>query len=130
MFLARISGVALRITTTQDTSGHIVRIDGRLDGEGVVELDRVLASLSGPSRLELPGLRSADEPGLDALRALQARGIPFAGLSRYLGLLLEADAPAPTAPPPSRDPSRSVAAGRRTGRRPRASDPRKGRTGR
>lgn len=65
-------------------------IDGRLDTRGVEDLERVVAELSGPFRLELAGLRSADETGLDALRALRARGIALTGVSHYFGLLLGA----------------------------------------
>ena len=63
-------------------------VDGRLDAEGVAELERVVASLSGPVRLELDGLRSADATGLGALRALLARGIALTGASPYFRLLL------------------------------------------
>ena len=63
-------------------------IDGRLDAEGVAELERVVARLSGPVRLELHGLRSTDETGLGALRALRARGFALTGASPYFRLLL------------------------------------------
>lgn len=66
-----------------------MRIDGRLDGEGVTELERVVASLPCPLRLELLDLRSADEAGLEALRALRDRGIQLTGASEYLRLRLE-----------------------------------------
>lgn len=68
-----------------------MRVDGRLDGEGVTELERVVASLPGPLRLELTDLRSADEAGLEALRALRDRGICLTGTSEYLRLQLESD---------------------------------------
>ncbi len=63
-------------------------VDGRLDAEVVEELKRVVAELSGPLRLELAGLRSADEVGLEALRALRAHGIVLTGASPYLRLRL------------------------------------------
>lgn len=66
-----------------------MQIDGRLDGDGVTELERVVASLPGALRLELPDLRSADEAGLAVLRALRDRGIRLAGVSEYLRLRLE-----------------------------------------
>jgi len=87
--LAHVIGVTVRITTREEREGRVVRVDGRLDGEGVTELQRVVDSLPGPLRLELPDLRSADEAGLEALRALRDRGIRLTGASGYLRLTLE-----------------------------------------
>jgi anti-anti-sigma regulatory factor len=66
-------------------------VDGRLDAEGAAELERVVAGLSGSLRLDLAGLRSVDDAGLEALRALRARGIALTGTSPYLRLLLAAE---------------------------------------
>jgi len=66
-------------------------VDGRLDAESVGELERAVAELSGPRRLELAGLRSVDEPGLEALRILRASGIVLTGASPYLRLRLGAE---------------------------------------
>jgi hypothetical protein len=82
--------VTLRITTLRATGGQVVMVDGRLDARGVEDLERIVAELSGPFHLELAGLRSADETGLDALRALRARGIALTGVSHYFRLLLGA----------------------------------------
>ena len=82
------SAVTFRINTDRDMAGHIIRIAGRLSREGALELERVLERLTGPFSLDLDHLRSADEAGLDALRALRSRGIPLTGVSRYLRLLL------------------------------------------
>ncbi len=65
-------------------------IDGRPDAGGVGELERVVAGLSGTVCLHLTGLRSVDEAGLEAVRALRDRGITLMGASRYLRLLLGA----------------------------------------
>ena len=81
------------ITTRHDPAGPLLRIDGRLDGEGVAELERVLASLPRPSRVEVTDLRSAAGVGVEALRALRARGIPLSGVSPYAGLLLQPGRP-------------------------------------
>ena len=64
-------------------------VDGRLGADVVAELERVVAELSGPMCLDLAGLRSADEAGLGALRALLARGVAVTGASPYFRLLLE-----------------------------------------
>ena len=63
-------------------------LDGRLDADGVAELERVVAELSRPLRLQLTGLRSMDEAGLEALRVLRAGGIALTGASPYFRLLL------------------------------------------
>jgi hypothetical protein len=93
--------MTFRITTGEDAGGHVVRLAGRLGEEGAAELGRVLASLSGPVRVDCEGLRSADEAGLEALRALVARGIRLTGLSKYWELRLKAGRlePPPAAPP-------------------------------
>lgn len=77
-------------------------VDGRLDAEVVGELERVVAELSGPLRLELAGLRSADEAGLQALRWLRARGIVLTGASPYLRLRLGAEKVGKAREPPAR----------------------------
>lgn len=63
-------------------------LDGRLDVDSVAELERLVAELSAPLRLELTGLRSLDEAGLDTLRVLRAGGIALTGASPYFRLLL------------------------------------------
>lgn len=78
-------------------------VDGRLDAEVVKELERVVAELAWPLRLELAGLRAADEAGLEVLRGLRARGIVLTGVSPYLRLRLGVEkrrkAREPPAPP-------------------------------
>ena len=78
-----------RITARRDATGHAVQIDGRLDADGVAELERLVTELAGPVRLELAELRSADEAGVKALRTLRDRGTPLIGVSHYLRLLME-----------------------------------------
>jgi len=77
-------------------------VDGRLSAEVVAELERVVAELSGPVCLDLAGLRSADEAGLGALRALLARGVAATGASPYFRLLLGLKEPGRARKPPSR----------------------------
>src|SRR5215831_2638857 len=92
--------MTLRIATSQDSEGTIVMIAGRLGAEEISELERVMSGLSGPLRLDLAGLRSADEAGLEMLRALRSRGISLLRVSPYHRLLL-ADGPPRKAPSPS-----------------------------
>lgn len=77
-------------------------VDGRLGADVVAELERVVAELSGPVCLDLAGLRSADEAGLGALRALLAQGIAVTGASQYFRLLLGLEKPGNAREPRSR----------------------------
>src|SRR5215470_5669454 len=97
--------MTLRIATCQDSGGTIVMIAGRLGAEGISELEGVVSALSGPLRLDLAGLRSTDEAGLEMLRALRSRGISFIRVSPYHRLLL-ADGPPWKASSPSFPPER------------------------
>jgi anti-anti-sigma regulatory factor len=83
----------MRITCSSVPGWKLVQIDGRLEEEGLPELERTLAWLTGPVRLELAGLTSVDGAGLDALRALRARGLSLHGASPYVALLLDPDGP-------------------------------------
>src|SRR5215470_16658040 len=94
--------MTLRIATSQDSGGTIVMIAGRLGAEGISELEWVVSGLSGPLRLDLASLRSADEAGLDMLRALRSRGISLIRVSPYHRLLLEDARPRKAPPPPFR----------------------------
>jgi len=82
--------VSVRITTRRNRrgSGVLVRLEGWLDADGAAELQGVVAGLAGRVSVELSGLKSADEAGLTALRALWGRGVILAGVSPYLRLLL------------------------------------------
>ena len=66
----------------------VVRVEGWLDADGAAELDDVVANMAGRVTLKLSGLKSADEAGLASLRGLWGRGMPLAGVSPYLRLLL------------------------------------------
>ena len=81
-------------------------VDGRLGADVVAELERVVAERSGPVCLDLAGLRSADEAGLGALRALLARGVAVIGASPYFRLLLGLEKTHNGREPPSRPGSR------------------------
>ena len=81
--------VDLRITAETEGTTRIVRVDGRLAREGVGELEGVLRDTTGPLRLELSGLRSADVAGLKALRSLREAGAELSGMSPFIALRLE-----------------------------------------
>jgi anti-anti-sigma regulatory factor len=81
--------VTLYIACGSDAGVRVVRLEGWLEGEVVAELESVVSGESGPLRLDLSELRSADKAGLDALRALRAAGAALVGASPYIRLLLE-----------------------------------------
>jgi hypothetical protein len=69
---------------------RVLRLEGWLEGESVAELERVINGGSGPLRLDLTELRSADPAGVDALRVLSAAGASIVGATPYIRLLLGA----------------------------------------
>jgi hypothetical protein len=91
-------------------------VDGRLGADVVAELERVVGEFSGPVCLDLAGLRSADEAGLGALRALRAHGVAVIGASPYFRLLLGLEETHNGREPPSRPGSRKRNGARGKGR--------------
>ena len=82
--------VTLYIGCDSDLGTRVIRLEGWLEGESVAELERVIDGGSGPLRLDLTELRSADPAGLDALRVLRATGASIVGAPPYIRLLLGA----------------------------------------
>jgi len=85
--------MALRITASSDGRTAEVRVEGRLEAVGVPDLQESCRSAGLPLRLDLSGLRSADEVGVHALQLLQAQGAEFCGMSPYICELLRARRP-------------------------------------
>jgi anti-anti-sigma regulatory factor len=79
----------LRIVVLIEGSNTVVKVDGRLDAEGVSELEKVTLEVSAALCLDLSGLRLADAEGIAALLRLQKAGAVIQGASPYLKLLLE-----------------------------------------
>ena len=94
-------------------------VAGQLNGDAVPELERVVGSLAGPLRLDLAGLRSADEAGLGALRALRDRGVTLTGLSPFHRLMLSNT----RAPGPATSRKQAPAADRSRREKPRGRRP-------
>jgi hypothetical protein len=92
--------VTFRITIDQAGGIQVVRLAGWLEGGGVAELERVVGDTSGPLRLDLTELRSADQAGVNCLQALHARDVPFVGASPFIRLLLGTETS--SAPPKNR----------------------------
>jgi hypothetical protein len=79
----------LRIVVSLEGLKTVVKVDGRLDAEGVPELDRVTRDEGAALCLDLSGLRLADAEGIAALLRLQKAGAVIQDASPYLKLLLE-----------------------------------------
>lgn len=83
----------LRITTRESAGGPPeLRVEGRIAGPWVGELERAASAHSGLS-LDLAGVTFADAAGVDLLRHLIARGASVTGLAPYLEPLLGMEQP-------------------------------------
>jgi anti-anti-sigma regulatory factor len=82
--------MAIRITTSSGEEMATIRVEGRLNAEGVPDLERELQAAGAPVRLDLSGLMSADAAGVRELRALSASGVELCGASPYIRQMLEA----------------------------------------
>jgi hypothetical protein len=79
--------VCIRVEREGNVS--VVRIEGRLDGDGVRELQSACAELTHPMVLELSGLLTAEAEGVEAIRDLRTDGAILRGGSPYVTLLLD-----------------------------------------
>ncbi|MBX3356928.1 MAG: STAS domain-containing protein [Phycisphaeraceae bacterium] len=80
-----------KLSQSTSTTSRTIRIEGRLDSDGVGELLRLCNTAQSPSAvtLDLSGLLSADSRGLDMLAHLRARGFRLHAPSPYIATLLE-----------------------------------------
>ncbi len=94
--------MALRVTVTEAEDLTVLRVDGRLAGDGVSELDRACRAARRPVALDLANLTQADESGVALLRRLSGAGIHILGVSPYIALRLNAPTPETPASRPRR----------------------------
>ena len=80
--------MTIRITRVEKDQKITLRVDGRLMGEDVAELLRVLGESREPKILDLGGVQYVDSRAACALRDLLAKGVTFVGASPYIRLLL------------------------------------------
>jgi hypothetical protein len=80
--------MTFRITRIDDQRQTTLKVDGRLQADGLAEFERACGDPSARLTLDLRGLRQADEASLAMLRRLRAAGVTFEGLSSYLTLRL------------------------------------------
>lgn len=79
----------LRISEERLEEATVVRVAGRLVGEGVEELSRTCTTSSRPLHIDLSGLLQVDEIGLSLLRALRDSGAVLSGVSPFIQMLIE-----------------------------------------
>ncbi len=82
-------GMQLRITKSTAGTVTTLRIDGKLTGEGVAELEEACASVDGPVDLDLSQLITADAEGVRALKNVLGSGARLVAASLYVELLLK-----------------------------------------
>ena len=85
--------MAFRITVLMGAQTAEIRLEGRLEAIGVADLRESCRSAGVPLRLDLSGLQSADEAGIDALKFLRAQGVEFRGASPHVRELLKDKTP-------------------------------------
>ncbi|MEA3276080.1 MAG: hypothetical protein U9Q81_12460 [Pseudomonadota bacterium] len=81
--------MTFRITRTVGENGTLLRVDGRLNRDGLGELERASETAIKPLTIDLAGLRFADDAALAALRRLEKAGARLIGASQYLELRLK-----------------------------------------
>lgn len=80
-----------RLDVSREGGHAVVRIQGRLGGVAVRELERVCRDASAPLVLDLTHLMNADDCGVATVRRLVVDGAQVKGVSPYLSLLLGLD---------------------------------------
>jgi hypothetical protein len=81
--------VSLRITRLDSDEGTLLRVDGRLEGEGVSELERASTEAQSPLTLNLEGVLWIDDRAAETLRRLMAHGTVVTSASPYVALQLK-----------------------------------------
>jgi hypothetical protein len=80
--------MTFRITRLLDGQTTVVKIDGRLEVEGLPELVVACGDPASGPILDLAGVRQADAAAVELLRRLAAAGARLAGCPPYLALRL------------------------------------------
>jgi ABC-type transporter Mla MlaB component len=81
--------MTFRITSIPADDGETLRIAGRLEGEGLTELDRAVAAAARPLTIDLSDLQHADAEALALLAQLEGAGARLARATQYLRLRLD-----------------------------------------
>ncbi|MEJ2085544.1 MAG: hypothetical protein P8Y44_07680 [Acidobacteriota bacterium] len=72
--------MSLWIGVESSSEGRQLRVEGRLSGEEIAELEQVARSPELPVRVDLSQLDSADEAGIALLRNLESEGVELVGV--------------------------------------------------
>ena len=81
--------MTLRISHSTDRDVTTIHLEGRLDEAGVDELEVECRASGTRLRLDLSGLQSLDEAGLEALRSIRSGGAELHSVSLFVARLLE-----------------------------------------
>lgn len=87
--LAAASLVTVRIIVIEDRAIRRLRVDGRLTGAEVAELEQMVGPDPKSVCLELPDLRSVDAAALALLRRLRDEGIQMVDVPQHLAWRIE-----------------------------------------
>ncbi len=77
-----------RIESKSEASRTVVAITGRLSGQAIEELRDMRRSIEGAVTLDLASLVSADDEGVEAIRAMSLEGDEIRNASPFVQLLL------------------------------------------
>jgi anti-anti-sigma regulatory factor len=80
--------LAIRITTEAGQTATTIQIEGHLTGADLPGMRTECESASPPLRLDLSGLMSVDDDGIQALLALAEAGAQLHGANPYIRQLL------------------------------------------
>lgn len=90
--------VRLRLSVTAREDLTVIAVDGRLVGEGALQLEQACRDARRPLVLDLAHLAAADDTGVVTLRRLAREGAHLLGASPYMALLLDETVAAPKPP--------------------------------
>ncbi len=85
--------MTIRKTSLAEGGRTIIRDEGQLTAKDTSILEAESRSAGIPQQLDLSGLLSADEAGIEVLRSLRAEGAELYGTSSYIRQLLEEETP-------------------------------------
>jgi anti-anti-sigma regulatory factor len=84
--------MTVRITRTTTRDATTVVVEGRLTAAEVESLKEACGAIGDGLRLELSGLRMADDAGIEELRRLSEAGAELSGASLFIRQLLNGGA--------------------------------------
>ena len=83
----------LRITKTHSEGKTTFKLEGRVAGGWIGEVERVCDAEAFPLVLDLSGVTFADERAAHVIRRLRAEGAELVGLTLFLDALIEKSEP-------------------------------------